>query len=160
MGGGDGIPHGKFILDHLLSASLNAEIAIVCGKNKQLYDEAVQFQQRFPSVKVFAFIDFVYELLNISDIVITKCGASTIMEILLLKKIPVINDFIWEQELGNMEFVRDHQLGIFERNIGRLPGIITQLIEDEEYYLRLRNNIEQMNLRNGTKEVAEFLVSL
>ena len=160
MGGGDGIPHGKFILEHLLPISLNAEIAIVCGKNKQLYDEAIQFQQRFPSLKVFAFIDFVYELLNISDIVITKCGASTIMEILMLKKVPVINDFIWEQELGNMEFVRDNRLGIFERNIGKLPGITKQLIEDEEYYRRLQQNIERMNLKNGTKEVAEFLVSL
>ncbi len=159
MGGGDGIPHGKFILEQLLSASLNADIAIVCGKNKQLYDDARLLQQRFPSLKVFAFIDFVYELLNISDIVITKCGASTIMEILMLKKIPIINDFIWEQELGNMEFVRDHQLGIFERNIGRLPGIIKQLLDDEQYYRRLQQNIEKMSLRNGTKEVAEFLLS-
>lgn len=160
MGGGDGIPHGKIILHHLLSASLNAEIAIVCGKNKLLYHDALLLQQKFPSLKVFAFIDFVYELLNISDIVITKCGASTIMEILMMKKIPIINNFIWEQELGNMEFVRDNKLGIFERHISKLPGIIQRLIEDESYYHRIQHNIERMTLRSGTKEVAEFLLSL
>jgi len=160
IGGADGIPHGKDILQQLLAASLNVDIAIVCGKNKQLYDNAVVLQRRYPSLKVFAFVDFVYELLNASDIVITKCGASTIMEILLLKKIPIINDYLWEQELGNMEFVRDNQLGIFERNIRQLPAIINDLISDERRYQSYKQNIERMNLRNGTSEVAEFLVSL
>jgi UDP-N-acetylglucosamine:LPS N-acetylglucosamine transferase len=89
--------------------------------------------------------------------VITKCGASTIMEILMMKKIPIINDYIWEQELGNMEFVRDNGLGVFERNIGKLPQIIRDLVSDEGQYQRYRHNIEEMNVRSGTKEVTEFL---
>lgn len=160
IGGGDGIPHGKFILQQLLGAALDVEIAIVCGKNKQLYNDAADLQRRYPALKVFAFVDFVYELLNASDIVITKCGASTIMEILMMKKIPIINDYLWEQELGNMEFVRDNRLGIFERNIQKLPSIIRELISSETMYAMFRQNIETMNLRNGTRDVAEFLVSL
>jgi UDP-N-acetylglucosamine:LPS N-acetylglucosamine transferase len=157
IGGGDGIPNGKHILRQLLQASLDVEIAIVCGKNKQLYAVALELQQRSPSLKVFAFVDFVYELLNAADIVITKCGASTIMEILMMKKIPVINNYIWEQELGNMEFVRDNELGIFERNITKLPHIVRDLVSDEGQYQRYRQNIEKMKVRSGTKEVAEFL---
>jgi len=157
IGGGDGIPNGKLILRRLLDASLGVEIAIVCGKNKELHAVALELQRRYPSLKVFAFVDFVYELLNAADIVITKCGASTIMEILIMKKIPVINDYIWEQELGNMEFVRDNDLGIFERNIGKLPHIVRDLVSDEDQYQRYRQNIEKMKLRSGTKEVAEFL---
>jgi processive 1,2-diacylglycerol beta-glucosyltransferase/1,2-diacylglycerol 3-beta-galactosyltransferase len=108
-------------------------------------------------LKVFAFVDFVYELLNASDIVITKCGASTIMEILIMKKIPIINDYLWEQELGNMEFVRDNELGIFERNIAKLPSLIQELVSGEEKYQRYLKNIEKMNVRSGTEEVGEFL---
>ncbi len=157
IGGGDGIPHGKHILRRLLHASLDVEIAIVCGKNKELHAVALQLQQHYPSLKVFGFVDFVYELLNTADIVITKSGASTIMEILMLKKIPVIIDYIWEQELGNMEFVRDNELGIFERNISKLPQIVRDLVSDEDQYRRYRQNIEMMKVRSGTKEVAEFL---
>jgi processive 1,2-diacylglycerol beta-glucosyltransferase/1,2-diacylglycerol 3-beta-galactosyltransferase len=157
IGGGDGIPNGKLILRRLLHASLDVEIAIVCGKNKQLHAVALELQQRYPSLKVFAFVDFVYELLNAADIVITKCGASTIMEILMMKKVPVITDYLWEQELGNMEFVRDNELGIFERNIGKLPDIIRDLVSDEAQYQRYQQKIEKMKLRSGTKEVAEFL---
>jgi len=160
IGGGDGIPHGKSILHHLLSASLQVEIAIVCGKNKELYNTAIAYQRHNPNIKVFAFVDFVYELINASDIVITKCGASTIMEILLMKKIPIINNYIWEQELGNMEFVRDNKLGIFDRNISNLLVIIKTLTSDTNAYNQYVHNINAMNLRNGTQEVAEYLVHL
>ena len=160
IGGGDGIPHGKAILQNLLSHSIPAQIAIVCGKNKELYDDAMKLKAQFPRLFVFEFVDFVYELLNIADVVITKCGASTIMEILMLKKIPVIVDYLWEQELGNMEFVRDRQLGIFERNISALPTIAKQLISDEKYYAQFQHNIEQQQLRNGTKEVSTFLITI
>jgi len=157
IGGGDGIPHGKSILRHLLNASLDVEIAIVCGKNKELYADALELQQHTPSLKVFSFVDFVFELLNASDIVITKCGASTIMEILIMKKIPIINGYLWEQELGNMEFVRDNELGIFERNIAKLPSIIKELISSKESYQQYIKNIEEMNMRSGTQEVGDYL---
>jgi UDP-N-acetylglucosamine:LPS N-acetylglucosamine transferase len=160
IGGGDGIPNGKNILRQLLRGSLDVEIAVVCGKNKHLHAEALELQLQYPSLKVFGFVDFVYELLNASDIVITKCGASTIMEILMMKKVPIINDYIWEQELGNMEFVRDNELGIFERNIAELPSIVRKLASDEKESQRFRHNIEKMKIRSGTKEVAEFLITM
>ena len=157
IGGGDGIPNGKHILQRLLHASVDVDIAIVCGKNKVLHADALELQQRYPSLKVFAFVDFVYELLNAADIVITKCGASTIMEILMMKKVPVINDYIWEQELGNMEFVRDNKLGIFEPDIDKLPQIVRDLVSDDDQYQRFRSNIEKMKVRSGTRDVAEFV---
>jgi len=160
IGGGDGIPNGKRILRQLLGASLDVEIAIVCGKNRQLHAVALELQQQYPSLKVFGFVDIVYELLNASDIVITKCGASTIMEILMMKKIPIINDYIWEQELGNMEFVRDNELGIFERGIAKLPAIVRELVSNDDQCQRFRQNIEKMKIRSGTKEVAEFLITM
>ena len=159
IGGGDGIPHGKTILQNLLSASLPVQIAIVCGKNKELYDDAMDLKQRFPELTVFGFVDFVYELLNACDIVITKCGASTIMEILMMKKIPIIIDYLWEQELGNMEYVRDNRMGIFERDITKLPSILRRLISDDGTYNTFQHNIEQKQLRNGTRDVGEFLIS-
>jgi processive 1,2-diacylglycerol beta-glucosyltransferase/1,2-diacylglycerol 3-beta-galactosyltransferase len=56
-----------------------------------------------------------------------------------------------------MEFVRDNQLGIFERNISKLPGIIRDLCLNEQKYEMYRSNIRQIGLKNGTKEVGEFL---
>lgn len=159
MGGGDGMPKGKRILKELILSRPDSEIAFVCGRNKRLYRwvNFYKIRYRMKNLKIYRFIDFVYELLNISDIVITKCGASTFMEILFAEKIPVINSFIWEQEKGNVEFVERNKFGIYEPDIKKLPDIIKSLINDEKLYRFYIDNIKKSKLRNGTAEVSEFI---
>ena len=160
MGGGDGIPHGRTVLANLLKAKPDAEIAVVCGKNKSFYNTALHLKEKHPetNMKVYEFVNFVYELLNISDVVITKCGASTMMEILILNKVPVVNDYIWEQEKGNIEFIQENNLGIFERDISKIPDIVIKLIGNAGVYEKYRENIKSMHIKNGLAEVAEFLI--
>ena len=74
-----------------------------------------------------------------------------------MEKIPIINDYLWGQELGIMEFVRDNDLGIFERDIAKLPTLLQELISGKEQYQQYLKNIEKMNMRSGTEEVGEFL---
>jgi UDP-N-acetylglucosamine:LPS N-acetylglucosamine transferase len=161
MGGGDGIPHGRRILKEILEEKIDAVTAVVCGKNKKLFKDVEALKIKFPDSLIFnyGYIDFVYELLNVSDVVITKCGASTMMEILMQKKVPVVNDFIWEQEKGNMEFIRDHKLGIYEPDAKKIPAVLKKLLYDEKFYNFYRDNIIKEGLENGTGKVAEYLVN-
>ena len=161
LGGGDGIPRGKKILKKIIKSNPDAYIVIVCGKNQQLYKKAWKLKTRynFEKLKIYGFVDFIYELINISDIVITKCGASTFMEILLSGKIPVINNYIWEQEKGNMEFVRNNSLGIYEKNIDKLPEKINNIIHNPHQYNYYQQNINKISLKNGTPQVSEFIVT-
>ncbi|ASB48487.1 MGDG synthase family glycosyltransferase [Alkalitalea saponilacus] len=161
LGGGDGIPKGKRILKSFLQDNPDDYVAIVCGNNKELYNKAEKMKEKHQlhNLKLYAFIDFVHELISIAEIVVTKCGASTFMEILLSGKIPVINNYIWEQEKGNMEFVRDNNLGIYERDIKKLPLKTRSLLRDPmklEYY---KQNIQKASLRNGTPQVSRFIVT-
>lgn len=160
LGGGDGILHGKSVLERLLKADLDCIIAVVCGKNKSLYKTSEELKKKYNKKDfiIFGYVDFIYELLNISDVVITKCGASTMMEILLQKKIPVVNDYIWEQEKGNLEFIINNNFGVYEPEIKKLPEIISNLISDEKLCTFYKKNILSANLENGTEKVAEFIV--
>lgn len=159
MGGGDGIPKGEAILRSLMKEVNNAEVAIVCGRNKRLFNSASELKEKsgYRNLKVYGYVDFVNDLLNISDLVITKCGASTFMEILLTKKIPIVNDYIWEQEKGNVEFIEKNRLGIYEKNVKKLPGVVNRLLSDTKLYNNYINNINNMHLKNGTPEVADFI---
>lgn len=161
MGGGDGIPKGKQILKKILHTKLDTEIAFVCGRNEKLFKWANLYSKKhnMKNIKIYRFIDFVYELLNISDIVITKCGASTFMEILFAGKIPVINSYIWEQEKGNVEFVEKNNMGIYEPNISRLLEAINKLINDRMLYNFFKNNITRSNFINGSESVSKFILS-
>lgn len=159
LGGGDGIPHGRTILEKLITSNPQAIIAVVAGKDRAFFAAAKRLKEKHPevSIKVYEFITFVYELLNISDVVITKCGASTIMQILILNKVPIVNNFIWEQEKGNIDFVQENELGIYEKDAAAIPEAVNRLINEDEYYGKFVNNIKRLGIKNGVADVAEFL---
>ena len=161
MGGGEGMPRGKKILKKIIKKNMDAEIAIVCGKNMNLYNSAMKIRNKFGigNLKIYGFIDFIHSLLSISDIVITKCGASTSMEILLMGKIPVINNYIWEQEKGNMEFVCNSNMGILEKNTNHLPELLDNLLRDNELYNSLISNIKKASIRNGVGQVSDYILN-
>lgn len=161
MGGGEGMPKGKKILKKIISKNMDAEIAIVCGKNLKLYSKAIKLKNKYgiDNLKVFGFIDFVHSLVSISDIVITKCGASTSMEILMLGKVPVINNYIWEQEKGNMEYVCQSKMGILEKNTRFLPDVLHRLLTDNEFYNSISNNIKNASISNGVGPVSDYILN-
>jgi UDP-N-acetylglucosamine:LPS N-acetylglucosamine transferase len=160
MGGGDGMPHGRKILKKIVSKNMDAEIAIVCGNNQKLYNKALKLKNKYAidNLKVYGFIDFVHSLVSISDIVITKCGASTSMEILIMGKVPVINNYIWEQEKGNMEFVCQGKMGILEKNTSSLPDVLHKLLTDNEFYNSICNNIKNASISNGVGPVSDYIL--
>jgi processive 1,2-diacylglycerol beta-glucosyltransferase/1,2-diacylglycerol 3-beta-galactosyltransferase len=162
MGGGEGMPKGKKILKRIIARNMDAEIAIVCGKNQKLYDKAMKLKSKYAidNLKVYGFIDFVHSLVSISDVVITKCGASTSMEILMMGKVPVINNYIWEQEKGNMEFVCQSKMGILEKNTRFLPDVLHKLLTDNEFYNSIRNNIKNAAISNGVGPVSDYILKL
>ena len=160
LGGGDGIPKGEKILEELLKSNINSEIGIVCGKNEVLQKGAENLKQNYKAehLTIYGYVDFIYELINISDVVLTKCGASTIMEILNLKKVPVVNDYIWEQEQGNVDYLIEKKLGIYEPKIKRLPETIKNLFEDEKLYSSYKENIIGEKIENGVDKVANYII--
>ena len=162
FGGGDGIPKGEKILEIILKSGLDLNIGIVSGKNDALVIKANNLKNKYKvqNLMVFGYVDFVYELLNISDFVITKAGASAMMEILHLKKIPIVIDYIWGQEKGNMEFIRDNNMGIFERDIKKLPLILKELSTNKEKHKFFIDNITSENLVIGTYLVSGFILNI
>ena len=160
LGGGDGIPKGEKIIEELLRSKINYEIGIVCGKNELLQRGAENLKKKYNAeyLKIYGYVDFIYELINISDVVLTKCGASTIMEILNLKKVPVVNDYIWEQEQGNVDYLIEKKLGIYEPKIEKLPEVVKNLLEDEKLYSSHKENIIKEKIENGVSKVAEYII--
>jgi UDP-N-acetylglucosamine:LPS N-acetylglucosamine transferase len=159
LGGGDGLPRGEKILRGVTEANLPVEVAIVCGKNRRLEEEANAIAAASPvPVTVFGYTDKVYELINISDVVISKGGASTVMEILLSGRMPIITDYLWEQEKGNVEFLEDNGVGIYEHDVRKIPGIVERFINDGKWQHEVAEKISQLKLQNGSESIGEFIL--
>jgi len=159
LGGGDGLPKGVEIINALFAHHEKVQLAIVCGKNKALRREAEALKKKYPDecLCVFGFIDFVYELVNCADIVITKGGPATVLEILMLKKIPIINSYIWEQEKGNVEFVIKNKVGCFEPRVGHLVTMVHRIVNSQKIQKKYADNIKNLTLQNGTAMVSEYV---
>ena len=159
LGGGDGIPKGIQIIKKILKGKWDYEIAFVCGRNRELYDKVRLLEEKMKTgrVKIYGYTDLVYKLISISDLVITKCGASTFMEILISRKIPIVNNYIWEQENGNVKFLVDNDIGIYEKRIGKLPGIVNSFFSDQSRIDRVVNKIASLDFKNGLSLVADFI---
>jgi 1,2-diacylglycerol 3-beta-galactosyltransferase len=161
IGGGEGMPKGKKLIKKIVAKNMDAEIAIICGRNIKQYSKALKMKKKYKinNLKVYGFVDFVHSLISISDVVITKCGASTSMEILMMGKVPVISNYIWEQEKGNMEFVCKNNMGILEKNTSFIPDILHKLLTDIEYYNSLCSNIKSASIRNGVGPVSDYILN-
>lgn len=158
MWAGDGIPKWEKILQQLIASKIDAQIMMVCGNNHKLHRQAEKFAQKHPeyTIKIFWFVDFMYDLVNVADIIITKGWPATLMEILMMSKIPIINSYIREQEKWNMQFVVENNVGFYQPNIKKMVDIVHDMIHsDLSLY---HQNIKNLQLRNGTAEVAEHLL--
>ncbi|MFO8021323.1 MAG: glycosyltransferase [Perlabentimonas sp.] len=160
MGGGDGIPRGAKLLKHLALSNVPADIIMVAGRNKRLFNKAIKIKQIYglERLHVFGFIDFVYDLLSISDVVITKCGASTFAEVLISGKIPLVNSYIWEQEKGNVDYIRNNGMGVYEPSPKRISQLAKDIICNELVSWKYQQNISRMKLSNGTPLVSDFIL--
>ena len=160
IGGADGIKKGKKIVREILSKNVNIQIAVVCGKNKKLFKKLSKYKEKNKSenLTILGFINFVSDLLGISDIIITKAGTSTILEILVSGKVPLVCDYIWEQEKGNVDFVTEHKLGIYEKSTAKIGKIIKQLSDNKDFAKGYNTNISKMNVENGSDQISKFIV--
>lgn len=159
FGGGDGLKKGLPVLRKLLQIKAQANIMMVCGRNQIMENMARKMVVKSgrSHVKIFGFVDFMHELLSVSDIVVSKCGASALAEMLISQKIPVVVDYIWEQEKGNVGFLLDHELGIYEPRPARVVQRIEELLDQPKLFNRYLKNLERLDYKNGVHAIAEFL---
>ena len=60
---------------------------------------------------------------------------------------------------GIWNIFRDNKMGIFERNINKLPAILRNLINNEDKHSYFTRNIEKQKLKIGTEEVTRFILN-
>ncbi len=159
-GGGEGLPHGERHAEALLSSDLDVEIAVVCGKDEGMRRRIERIAHRHPGrlVHIYGFVDFMFELMNIADVVVSKGGPATIMEALILDKPLIVSQYIYGQEKGNVEFVKKERLGFYIEDSRRIVEHIRALVSDPSVYDAYRKRIAALALRNGTREVVEFIL--
>lgn len=159
LGGGDGMPGAIDILRSMVDLRLDANVVVVCGRDEEQQRtlQNAGFEGHFESLTVLGFVGFVYELISISDVVITKCGPNTIMEILMCGKIPIVNSYIWEQEKGNLEYVINNGVGVYEKSPSKISHAAQRFISNDSLMNSYKERVRRLGIINGTSMVSEYI---
>lgn len=160
-GGGEGLRSADRIVSEFVSKKRDEVLIVVCGKNSLLMSQLklIIEWRKATNVVLYGFVSFMPDLLNVADCVITKGGASTVMEVLAVGKPVIFSTFIRGQELGNVLFAVYGGAGWFIRKPREILAQAERVINDDSLAVSVRRNIDALGIRNGLDEVRDFLHS-
>lgn len=131
------------------------QILVVTGKNQALCRE-LQSQPRSRHTHIYGFVDNMEALMAASDIIVTKAGPGTLMEALVMRRPVIVTEAVGLQEHGNIDFVRDHDLGFFCPTTDRIIEAVHNLSDPARYATKVEN-LHGAVPRDGAIQIAHIL---
>ncbi|MBI3332509.1 MAG: hypothetical protein HYZ93_00240 [Candidatus Omnitrophica bacterium] len=143
-------------------ASLDAvrqpiQILVVAGKNAALFEslEKLRARIRHP-IKVYGFIDNMDELMDVSDLIITKPGGLTCAEA-LAKGLPLfLTAPIPGQESRNARLLEEMGTAVWIRRIKEIPQRLSGFLETPQRLERLRQKAREAARPQAALEIARL----
>ena len=159
VGGGEGLKSTLAIVNSFIFQRCPAHLIVVCGKNKMLKTqlELLLKTTRITAIQVFGFVSFMPDLINVSDCVITKGGPATVMETLSAGKPLILASYVRGQELGNMLYVVNNNLGWYIPKSREIIKKVKEIITDDSLLASIEKKIDAMHIQNGLEPIADFI---
>ena len=124
----------------------DVQLLVICGKNQRLFDRLTKLN--LANVKVYPLIDYVDELMSVSDVVLTKAGGLTISES-LAKGLPMIFfSSIPGLETANEEVICESGAGIKGKSVEEIKNTLFSLKANPSLYQDTKQ--KAINLRKVT----------
>lgn len=163
MGGSMGLSPMKDCLKILLESDLNIKITLICGNNNKLYNELnLKFNDYIcgSKLKVLGFVNNVHEIMEKSDIIITKPGGLTTTEA-INKTIPMVIPFaIPGQEEENTRFMVDNNMAIEVTDVNLLPKYIEELMKNPNKYNEMVSNMKVLSSTYSVTGIVDVAMKL
>jgi len=159
VGGGEGLKSTFAIVNAFLLQRCPAHLIVVCGKNKILKAELEILVKtaQIENIQIFGFVSFMPDLINAADCVITKSGPATVMETLSAGKPLILANYVRGQELGNMLYVVNNELGWYIPQPWQIIKKVKEIISDDATLLSIEKKIDSMRIRNGLEDIVDFI---
>ncbi|PTQ56779.1 MAG: diglucosyldiacylglycerol synthase (LTA membrane anchor synthesis) [Candidatus Carbobacillus altaicus] len=160
------------LMAFLLDYPLPLQVLIVTGRNRRLYEvmreqveshQAAGFEGSFHRVKVYGFVDYIAELMAVSDLVFTKSGGLTTSEAVAMGVPMILFKPIPGQEKANADFLSDAGVAFVTQTMEEMVRLFDRWMHDAHLrqqtranFVRLRRSMYQTTI---TKELEQFLKS-
>ncbi len=144
------------LLQRLTKTYPDNQFLVVTAKNTELR-ESLEELNLGELVHIYGFVNNMEELMGASDIVISKAGPGTLMEALVIGRPVIVTEAVGMQERGNIDFVLNHELGLFCPTIDRIVPAVAELMKPDVY----QATVERLSgavPKDGALEIARLLI--
>ena len=115
------------------------QLLIICGRNQKLFDRLTRLN--LTDVKIYPLIDYVDELMSVSDVVLTKAGGLTISES-LAKGLPMVFfSSIPGLETANEKVVCKAGAGVKAKTVEEIKNSLFFLKSNSYAYQNIKQNV-------------------
>ncbi len=152
MGGGQGLGKLYNIAKSLNTANLPIKLIIVAGRNPKLELQLKALKWQIP-VEIYGFTKEIPDLMQRSDILLTKAGPSTICEGLVTGLPIIIYDYLKGQETASVDYLVKNHAGLYCPT----PKDIIHAIQSSQL-----NNLNTTSIAtpNASMDIAKHLYKL
>lgn len=159
MGGGEGAGKMYDFVEALNKSGLAIQLIVICGRNRGLELKLKKLIHRFKiPLSLYGFTDKVPELMDASDLIITKAGPGAVAES-LAKNLPmIITSWLPGQEEGNVEYVIREGVGEVTRDPKKVVEIVKRFLDPQELK-KIRKNIEKVRKPHAVYDIAKLILS-
>ncbi|MCK4852286.1 MAG: hypothetical protein KAS86_04145 [Candidatus Omnitrophica bacterium] len=160
MGGSQGLGDMEGVVRSFLGDREHCyQLLVVTGTNRRLYKRLTGL---IPSgndlVRVFPYIENIEELMEVSDIIITKAGGMTTAET-LAKRLPMlIVNPIPGQERMNTEHLVAGGAALEVRDYNKIHDVINELFGPGDTLKRMKENAERLAMPDSALKIGELVV--
>lgn len=162
MSGGEGVGNMKKIAQILLD-NFNCTVKIIAGRNTSLKNklEKSLVKKYGDKVRVYGFTENIQDLMECSDIAITRGSPNVIMEAIACNTPLIITGALPGQEEENPQFVEKYNLGIICKDIKNIRSIVNNLIDNNSRELdRIRYFQRIYANPNVAENIVDFLLNI
>lgn len=161
MGGGEGaggLERAAYALGRL---SLPAQLVIVTGRNRTLYNELERKRGSFRMpTTVLGFVHNMPELMRAADVVATKAGPGSISEAMACGLPIVLTGYVPGQEEGNVDYVVKNRIGVLAETPEELVAAVRSLLKPGAALLEeMRANIARLSHPRASFDIAKLILS-
>ncbi|MCL1948150.1 MAG: glycosyltransferase [Turicibacter sp.] len=134
------------------------QVIVVCGKNERLYHDLKGIPNPAGRLVVLGYTQDMHELLEISDILITKPGGISLTEA-AVKGVPVLlYKPVYGQEMENAKYFSEHSAGIIASNRTELMGAIFSLLDNPAYLEQMKENISKLAQPHSAEKIVNDIL--
>jgi processive 1,2-diacylglycerol beta-glucosyltransferase len=162
MGGSLGLGPMKSVIRKLNKLPQPFDVMVVTGKNEELQEQLARKGPRLRhTTKIFGFVENVQELMEISEIIITKPGGITTAEA-LVKRLPmIIINPIPGQEAKNTEYLLSQHVAVEAGNANDVMLLVDEFLRNPRKLWTMREAAGAVarprSAENSAREILRLL---